>query len=140
MYFGEYRSIGIYLLLNNGLGGDHLEGFLGPLIDPVELSLLGNCWVEEYALLEVMDHGIKEQYDVEVVVEVVEEQFNCVLFVDCLVGFNQLILKEVGELLVVRLGVNLRQVRCLEKRIQLLLLGLFFELVVLNEEDGRKLV
>lgn len=57
-----------------------------------------------------MDHRVEQQDDMEVLIEVVDEQFYCVLLVDCLICLNQLILEEVCEFFVVSLGVNLRKI------------------------------
>ena len=73
MYLREDRNIRIDLLLNNSLGGDHKKRFLGPLVNPIKLCLLRNCRVEDYGLLEVIDHRVEQQNDVEVLIEIIDE-------------------------------------------------------------------
>ena len=82
-----------------------------PLVDPVKIRFLQYGRIRYEVFLKISYDWIKKHDDMEMIIQEIDEEFNCILFIDCLMCPDELVLKKISKFFVVSFRVDMRQER-----------------------------
>jgi hypothetical protein len=136
----KYLHYWLVLCLQQGLGGYPKQCFGGPLCQPVELAVFGDGGVAEQVFSELLGFGVEHEHYLQLLLQVVGKVKHGVLFADCYVVLDELVLEQIGQLLEIGLGVGHRHEGSLEQDVQLFLLAGLCELELLDQQERGALV